>query len=239
MKNRKSVCVVLLLSMILAISTMASIVSAFPDDAVVEKVFTTYIGEIVVDPPGIPGTESYNEYIYSDIHWKADTTVTYSVNLKGAPSGAKDAISASFETWDDAVNIELFNDQVGTASSKVAGNKYDGLNVISWARLKPGIIAQTTTWYNRYTYEIMEIGMVFNSAYRWTIGGSTNSFDVQDIATHEAGHTLMLLDLYDEAASALTMYGMGSYGETYARTLGAGDVSGIQYIYGTGPAFIK
>jgi hypothetical protein len=231
MKNGKSVCIVFLLSTILAISTMASIVSAFPDDAVVEKVFTTYIGDTIAQPPGTPGTDSYNEFIYSGIKWKAGTTVTYSVNMNNAPAGAKEAIGAAFETWDLAVKIELFSDNVGTVS-KATGNKYDGVNAISWGRLKPGIIAQTTTWYNRNTKEIMEIGMVFNSGYLWTIGGSSNSFDVQDIATHEAGHTLMLLDLYDDAASALTMYGYGDFGETYARTLGAGDESGIRYIYG-------
>jgi len=232
MKNTKCLVIALLLSMILAGSAMASIVSAFPDNAVVEKVFTTYIGDTIAQPPGTPGTDTYNEYSFTGIQWKAGTTVTYSVNIKGAPAGATDAVKAAFETWDNAVKIELFNNEVGTGSARTAGNKYDGANVISWARLKPGIIAQTITWYDRNTKEIIEIGMVFNSYYRWTIGASSNSFDVQDIATHEAGHTLMLLDLYDDAANQLTMYGYGDYGQTYARTLGAGDVSGIQYIYG-------
>ena len=37
--------------------------------------------------------------------------------------------------------------------------------------------------------------------------------DVQNIASHEIGHRLVLGDLYDECASELTMYGYGNYGE--------------------------
>jgi hypothetical protein len=104
--------------------------------------------------------------------------------------------------------------------------------------LSSGTIAQTTTWYNSKTNEIVEVGIIFNSMYKWGIdtnpsdSNKINAFDVQNIATHEAGHTLMLKDLYDSATSQLTMYGYGSLGETYARTLGAGDLYGVRLIYG-------
>jgi hypothetical protein len=225
MKNKNVLTLAILLIGTLLASTGISIASAFPDNVVAEKVFTTYIGG------GTPGTDTYDEFQYTGIHWPSGTTVTYSVNTKGAPDGALQAVKAAFETWDAAVKIELFNDNVAIASSKAVGNKYDGANVISWGRLRPGIIAQTTTWYNRAN-EIVEVGMVFNTYYLWSISPVSNAFDVQDIATHEAGHTLMLLDLYDDAASQLTMYGYGDFGQTYAQTLGTGDISGIHYIYG-------
>ena len=41
----------------------------------------------------------------------------------------------------------------------------------------------------------------------------------------------MLDDLYTDAASKLTMYGIGDFGETYAISLGVGDVTGIKAIY--------
>jgi hypothetical protein len=208
------------------------LVSAFPG-TIREKTFTTY-----VDPIGIAGTDSYNEYGYGGIHWKTGThDITYMINLSGAPSGAKDAVKAAFETWDNQVTMNLFDDNVGTIT-RIVGSKYDGKNVVSWGKLGKGIIAQTTVWYNPKTLEIVEFGMVFNTAYKWGIdsdgeGGTTlvGKFDVQDIATHEAGHTLMLDDLYDTAANQLTMYGYGDYGQTYARSLGAGDISGILAIY--------
>src|SRR3989339_43583 len=178
------------------------IVSAFPNDVVREKTFITYY----VDPLGTPYTDTYNVYAYSGVHWSTGRVVTYSVNTKGAPAGAI-----------------------------IAVNRYDGKNVISWGRLGRGIIAQTTVWYYTTTLEIVEFGMVFNTAYKWGIDADgegsaytlTNAFDVQNIATHEAGHTSMLDDLYMPETSALTMYGYGSYGQTYAISLGAGDVNGI------------
>jgi hypothetical protein len=223
------------LSAIIVIAMLLSIAipsASASKNVIKEKTFITY-----VDPIGTPGSDTYNVYEYSGVHWKPGTIVTYSVNTKGAPSGALNAVKKAFETWDAAVSAEVFNDNVAVASSKLVGNKYDGKNVISWGRLQTGIIAQTTTWYYTSTNEIVEVGMVFNTLYRWGIDPNPNdnikinAFDVQNIATHEAGHTLMLLDLYVPEASQLTMYGYGAYGQTYAQTLGAGDISGIQYIY--------
>ncbi len=219
---------------LLIASFSVSVVSAFPDDVIAEKTFTTYL----VEPYGTPGTDSYNAYGYSGIHWADGTAnVAYSINLKGAPTGAQAAVAAAFETWDREVQVNLFSDSVGTSTR--VGNKFDGYNVVSWGRLGRGTIAQTTVWYNRNTKHIVEFGMVFSTAYKWGIDADgerteyvlTNAFDVQDIATHEAGHTLMLDDLYTNAASKLTMYGYGDYGETYAISLGTGDITGIKSIY--------
>jgi Xaa-Pro aminopeptidase len=57
-----------------------------------------------------------------------------------------------------------------------------------------------TTWYYGDTNEIVEFGMIFNTAYGWGIdkdGEGTkyqllNAFDVQNIATHELGHGIGL-----------------------------------------------
>lgn len=222
--------VILLLVASLAVAT----VSAFPEKVIREKTFTTYYIDTTQ-----PNTDQYNVYAYSGIHWASGKLVSYSVNSNGAPVGATTAIKNAFETWDSQINAELFSDSVAAASRNSAGNKFDGQNVISWGRLGRGIIAQTTVWYNTNTKEIVEFGMVFSTAYKWgiDIDGElsgyvlTNAFDVQDIATHEAGHTLMLEDLYMKEANALTMYGYGSYGQTYAISLGAGDISGAKAIY--------
>ena len=149
------------------------------------------------------------------------------------------SIFNAFETWDAEINTNLFSDDNVETISRVKGNRFDGKNVISWGRLRRGVIAMATVWYNRDTSEIVEFGIVFNTAYTWGIDADGegeeyylgNAFDVQNIATHEAGHTLMLLDLYIPEANVLTMYGYGAYGETYAMSLGDGDISGIRYIY--------
>ncbi len=221
--------------MMLIASSSIAIASAFPYDVIAEKTFITLEG----DPLGDPGTASYNIYGYSGIHWPTSTTnIGYYFNPKGAPAGAAAAVEKAFETWDKEIGDKLFNDQVVGTTSR-AGNRYDRYNVVSWARLGRGIIAQTTVWFNTKTSEIVEFGMVFSTAYRWGVDADgegtrytlANAFDVQNIATHEAGHTLMLDDLYMDAASQLTMYGYGDIGETYAISLGAGDVTGIKAIY--------
>jgi len=51
--------------------------------------------------------------------------------------------------------------------------------------------------------------------------------------THEAGHWLMLGDLYNSTDSELTMYGYGSTRELKKDTLGYGDELGVEYIYGS------
>jgi hypothetical protein len=233
--NQKSISLVCLTVITLLAATLStSLVSAYPD-TIREKTFVTY----VVTPTGTPGTDSYNAYGYSGIHWRTGTNnIAYSINLSGAPVGAATAVKAAFETWDNEVKVDLFSDNVETVA-KMAGNKFDGKNIVSWGRLGRGIIAQTTVWYNTNTHEIVEFGMVFSTAYKWGMDGDgegskytlTKAFDVQDIATHEAGHTLMLDDLYTLEAKQLTMYGYGDYGQTYAISLGAGDVSGIHAIY--------
>lgn len=223
-----SISVIFLLMSSVAITTVA----AFTNDTIRSKTFITY-----VDPIGEERIDTYNVYEYSGIHWSEGSIVTYSVNTKGAPADAVAAIADAFETWDTEIDNSLFSDDVQTIS-RVKGNRFDGKNVISWGGLRRGVIAQTTVWYNSES-EIIEFGMVFNKAYKWGIDldgegtdySLTNAFDVQNIATHEAGHTLMLLDLYIPEASALTMYGYGDYGETYARSLGTGDISGINFIY--------
>ncbi len=233
--NRQIMSLAIISGILLSMASFVATVSAFPNDTIREKTFITYYGE----PLGTPGTDTYDVYAYSGIHWATGKIVTYSVNTKSAPSGTISAIKNAFETWDGQIGDKLFNDAVQAASSKLAGNRYDGKNVVSWGRLGRGIIAQTTVWYNSRTSEILEFGIVFSIGYKWGIDADgegsrytlTDAFDVQNIATHEAGHTLMLDDLYMSGASALTMYGYGDFGETYAMSLGKGDVSGIEAIY--------
>ena len=55
--------------------------------------------------------------------------------------------------------------------------------------------------------------------------------DVQNIATHELGHALPLLDLYGGPDSGKTMYGYAEQGETSKRSLAAEDKAGISYLY--------
>jgi hypothetical protein len=61
-------------------------------------------------------------------------------------------------------------------------------------------------------------------------------YDVQEIATHESGHSLFLQDLYDGGSSELTMYGYSSVWETKKRSLENDDKNGVKYIYDATPS---
>jgi len=202
-----------------------------------EKVFITY------GTGSAEYTDQYDVFSYDGLHWwdgphtsgVPATGIKYYVNT--ASAAVKEAVKAAFETWDTQVTVELFNDNVEQIS-KVAGNRYDGKNVVSWGALRLGIVAVTYIWYYSDSLEIAEFGIVFNKLYAWGIdpdgeGATTiNAFDIQNVATHEAGHTLSLNDLYMKEASELTMYGYTTIGETKKLSLGLGDINGVQYIYG-------
>ena len=62
--------------------------------------------------------------------------------------------------------------------------------------------------------------------------GNQNVMDIQNIATHEIGHTLGLSDLYTTSCSPVTMYGYSWNGDTTKRTLESPDITGLQKLYG-------
>lgn len=151
-------------------------------------------------------------------------------NLPAA--GVLDALRTGAETWDGATTTDIFGTMDAGGRGRDAG-RYNGVDQIGWKRLGSGTIAVTTTWYYPSTGLAVESDAAYSTKYAWTLGGTTRSYDVQEIGTHELGHTFGLGDLYDPADACLTMYGYGTYGATHARTLGDGDVLGIQAIYGT------
>jgi len=84
---------------------------------------------------------------------------------------------------------------------------------------------------------MVEFDIVLDKDEQWAINTDPedpdpNAFDVQNIATHEAGHTLVLGDLRSPKDGALTMHAYTWLGDTVKRTLGSGDISGVQAIYG-------
>lgn len=167
--------------------------------------------------------------------------VSYVIN-EDAPAVAFDAVVAAFEEWDAATSKELFNYDGTTTAS---GASLDGENVISWTDLgNTGIIAVTTFWWYTGTKELAAFDMEFNTYYDWgingvtpadanTASGNTSFMDIRNIATHEAGHTLVLDDLYQSQYSEMTMYGYSTEGEVKAISLEPGDIAGAQALYGS------
>ena len=140
---------------------------------------------------------------------------------------------ASGNTWDVETGADIFGG-VTTGSQGTAG-VLDGVNQIAWANLgASSTIAVTTTWYYTQTGIAVESDGQYNTYYPWSTSGAPGAMDVQNIATHEIGHTFGLNHPKGPGSqiSCLTMYAYASLGETQKRTLGDGDILGIEAIYG-------
>lgn len=208
--------------------------------------------------PGAPGnkdkTGDKEWYKYSGIHWDiASLPVEYKVNADFDETGTFLAgIQNAFQVWEDDpgsyINFEYDATPFsGLPSSLIGEGSMNTANEISWAPLSaeyPNAIAITIVWYNSFTGLISEVDMAMNIDLPWTqaslsagtdpdtVSGDPGYFDVQNIATHEAGHWLMLNDIYNKPAGDQTMYGIGAKGELKKRSLESGDLAGLQAIYG-------
>jgi hypothetical protein len=164
------------------------------------------------------------------VKWAEGVIVSYKVNSSNAPGGEK-AIEASFKEWDDETSRNLFADSA--APTKKSGVSYDGENTISWTSIpQQGVIAMCSFWVNTKSKQIVEFDIEFNTYYAWGTCGDSGVMDIQNIATHEIGHTLVLNDLYQQANSAQTMYGYSDFGDITKRTLESGDIAGLRALYG-------
>lgn len=212
-------------------------------------------------PPGTPGNgpgggggddkgpkeEQGYKLFRGGIKWAdGGIPVSYLINIKSIPAlinpdgiSPVDEIIAAFEAWDAATSKELFDDTPGTTTLS-GTDPWDG-NIISWTDLgDTGIIAITTFWWWTGTKELVAFDMEFNTQFNWGIDPDgegigyvlSGAMDIRNIATHEAGHTMVLEDLYQSQFSEMTMYGYSTEGEVKAISLEPGDIAGVQALYG-------
>lgn len=208
------------------------------------------------DPAGVLSPD----YSYSGIRWANPGAVKYWVNPTGSrvdTNTTVTAVQAAFATWDNADGPLGYSYQ---GTTNLSGGGYNGgVNVVSWVDFSaqyPSAIAVTTVWIYTRTRQIAEVDTQMNSALAWnytvpnvthnlstpaspnisrytdpTNSGASGAYAIQDIMTHEAGHWIMLGDLYSSRDSALTMYGYGATGEINKDTLGYGDERGVEAVY--------
>ncbi len=165
------------------------------------------------------------------------------------PTDAMNAISDAAKTWDGSTKKSLFSNVI-LDSTKKADNPYDGVNVHafkSFSGASASALAYSRTRYGRPKvdgyYTVFESDVSYNTRYSWTTnlnnaGQYKNGwiyFDLQTVALHELGHTFGLGDLYTLRSTDPRRYDysqiMNSYNDPQ-RTLGAGDIAGIQKLYG-------
>jgi len=185
-----------------------------------------------------PGPDWYGPAKWSTGHFD------YWINTANIPSDVSISsfityATASFQTWQDdpSSSISFTYEGTGTATPGTP----DGVNSVGWGSIGGATIAVTTSWgsYSPGDYaslRITETDIKFDSSKAWSAqsSGVSGKYDVQNIGTHEAGHTFGLGDLYDSADSEQTMYGYSSTEETKKRTLEWGDQAGAAALYPSG-----
>ncbi|MFH0777672.1 MAG: matrixin family metalloprotease [Candidatus Eisenbacteria bacterium] len=138
--------------------------------------------------------------------------------------------------WDAAGACWAFGQNAGTIThDNITGAVQNYVNMSTFGSTGSSV-ATTYNWYLRSDKKsIIETDLVFNDAWLWGYEacGSSNAFDLQEVATHEFGHWLCVADLYGSGDVEKTMYGYVDYGECYKRTLHQCDIDAIKAIYGT------
>jgi len=209
-----------LLSSAIALTTSLSLASR----VICEQTLVTYAA------PRVDDSDSNTHYELLSYHW--NTTIDYYINPTNwygfSTANVVNTINASANTWDKETPFQVFSYK--DATSKIAGSR-DGRNVISWGYLRTGILAITYLWTSGS--RVTETDCRLNIYYSWSLSGELGKMDVQSVMTHEFGHWCGLKDLYASANYWLTMYGYSTYGLTYQRTLGLGDIKGLQAVYGS------
>ena len=106
----------------------------------------------------------------------------------------RDAVTRGFTTWQDVETSSVGFEFGGFVSARPLDQ--DDANVIGFAN-RPDLertLASTSFLIDTRSGEILESDIFFNSNFQWSVAtsGEPGRFDVQSIATHEAGHFLGL-----------------------------------------------
>ena len=163
-------------------------------------------------------------------------------NLR-APQGllesAVRSATAEWSRWNSNISFPYAGSTSTTfAADGTDGSCDDGTNTVTWHQFDPSVIAAVATCTDPEGKTVRDVDLALNVTQHWedirTEPDSRHTFDIRSIVTHEIGHWLSLVDLYDGDSVAQTMMGNAVYGETRKRTLALGDIIGIQTAYPCG-----
>jgi hypothetical protein len=182
------------------------------------------------------------------VKWRAGT-ISYFVTdagIAGISAGEfQAAVQRGFDAWNDVESATV--DVRFAGFTNLLPFEDDEVSTIGF-RNRPDlqrVLASTGFTYIVSTGEVVEADIFFNSTQPWSVaaGGTPGRFDLQSIATHEAGH---FLGLGHSALGETERVGSGrrviaaeavmfpiafSAGGTNERRLRADDIAGISDIY--------
>jgi len=178
-------------------------------------------------------------------HWTGGPAFVLDSSLDRMDPGAKGAIIDAFSTWDSA-GLGLPRASFSIASTPCAP-KQNGVSEVVYAPIEvPGkedALAITVTYADASSGAIGETDVIFNSKYKFDVfkssgdegeGRCNGHYDVQNVATHEAGHVYGLGE--DMSDHTTTMFVTSDPCETHKRALSAPDLGVMTALYEAAPA---
>lgn len=164
--------------------------------------------------------------------------VVYQIHQGGLPSTGNQseflAIHASFEAWEEIEDSAIAFSYGGTSDAKVAALDY--ANVISFQddtyEFGLGTVAVTISFSSETNgvRALVDADIIFNPDENFSTDGTPDTFDLQSVATHEAGH---FLGLNHTGIVAAVMYPFADDGEgaIFGRVLKTDDRIGSSVLY--------
>jgi len=212
---------------------LAEIQHSLPDGVTLPPV-TPYGGDFVLPLGG----ERFGLCGYDWTYMADPMGENYLVNANCADGGCGSGASqiTQFQTAMDNWNTQggaRFEFTYGGTTTQTAV-AFNSTNILYFDTTPPDggdYVAANYHWVSGSN--MTESDIVFNDTLGWWNGsGGCTGYDIQNVATHELGHTLCLVDLYGGGDSQKTMYGFVGTCETFKRSLHSDDIAGIQTIYG-------
>lgn len=203
----------------------------FPDPTDPLGIVSVHLVCYAPSAPSLDTDCTSNAYTLTGWEWSSKYSAKYDPTNSGlSESGVGTAFDASGKEWDTHTGAAVWGGVTQNNGGASAGKK-NGVNQFGWKNAGASTIAVTYTWSSGGVAS--ESDAKYNKQFAWSLSGEANKMDLQNIATHELGHTFGLgHPASNNANSCLTMYAYADYGETQKRTLGDGDISGIKAIYG-------
>ncbi|MAG18418.1 MAG: hypothetical protein CL944_03010 [Candidatus Diapherotrites archaeon] len=234
----------------LVILLVAGMVLALPEQAnpkadkgPIEKITFIHYKKGHAKPPWAGGGNDKSKvtcyaFLSKGAKWK--TTENFLINPTNSQGLSESLIvnstNAGINEWDSEVTFDVFGTGSVDYTASYNNGDYDGINTLSFGDInKLGAIGVTTVWGyfsgKPSTRELLEWDMLLDEVdFDWG-NNDANKMDVQNIITHELGHSAGMSDLYEAGCNDETMYGYSNEGETSKRDLNSGDIEGIQKLY--------
>lgn len=197
-----------------------------------------WIEEIFIDyshagPGPHPTTESSSFHTtQGGIRWFLGTAVEYKIEGTEAVTGGNTAAETAVATWDGFITTRNFVRNESTPQTNLCSGQS---NKVQWVYIDgPGnVLASASVCRNVATKAIGGFVIKVDTGDSWSIGGSSTTFDVENVFSHEWGHVAGLDHTNAPKDGCLTMYRFAGFGETQKRTLGWGDKLGMNFLYGS------